>query len=499
MAPDAVRARPPSIIKDKDAGTVVEAFDVLSDLSGEPRTDDVSHATLTAEEERRVWQKIDMRLIPISTALYLVSYVDRGNIGNAKLQGLVTQLDMTGNRYNIALVRNVNVIVLLLKKCRPSRWIPGLALAWGIVEMAMGLVKTYPQFIGARICLGVTEAGLSPGIYYLLSLWYPRHMLSWRFGLFSSGATFAGAFSGLLAYGISFMSGTAGLLGWSWIFIIEGLLTIAVSIVAFITFVDLPETASFLTPKEREYVIDRLKDDNCSVGEEGSFRWRQIPEAVFDWKIVSGAFIDLSNAAPGYGVGLFLPFGYSAAISQLLSVPPYAIATAISIIGSHYSDRIRMRSPFIIAGLCVAFVGFGINISDASIGVKYFGLYLAVVGTFAGTPLIIAWMGNNAVGHYKRGVGIAMQLMFGNIAGIISSNVYRTEDAPRYIHGHIAEMGMLSMGLIVVPITAVIYARMNARRDAAQHEVEENSPSAPYTDEELKRMGDRAPGFRYTL
>ena len=60
-------------------------------------------------------------------------------------------------------------------------------------------------------------------------------------------------------------------------------------------------------------------------------------------------------------------------------------------------------------------------------------------------------------------------------------------------------MGMLSMGLIVVPITAVIYARMNARRDAAQHEVEENSPSAPYTDEELKRMGDRAPGFRYTL
>ncbi|KAJ8474823.1 hypothetical protein ONZ51_g6965 [Trametes cubensis] len=502
---------PPPANKEKDAGTVTETLDVvLTHISDEPVTNSSlpPPPNLTAEEEKRLWRKIDMRLIPISTALYLVSYVDRSNIGNAKLQGLITQLDLTGNRYNIVLTMFYLFYCLctipsnlLLKKCKPSRWIPGLALAWGIVATSMGLVKTYHQFIGVRICLGITEAGLSPGIYYLLSLWYPRHMLSWRFGLFCSGATFAGAFSGLLAYGISFMSGTGGLLGWSWIFIIEGLITVAVAILAFTSM----STPSTIPASEFAKVLTfRAEADNCSVGEEEAFRWRHIPEAVFDWKIISGAFIDLTNAAPGYGAGLFLPsiingFGYNPAISQLLSVPPYAIATAISVISCYYSDRTRMRSPFIIAGICVALVGFGINISDAPIGVKYFGLYFAVVGTLAVTPIIITWLGNNAVGHYKRGVGIAVQLMFGNIAGIISSNAYRTEDAPRYIHGHIAEIGLLSMGLVLVSTTALIYARRNARRDAEQREAGEGGISVQYSKEELKRMGDRAPGFRCTL
>ncbi|KAI0658150.1 major facilitator superfamily domain-containing protein [Cubamyces menziesii] len=416
---------PPPANKEKDAGTVTETLDVvLTHISDEPVTNSSlpPPPNLTAEEEKRLWRKIDMRLIPISTALYLVSYVDRSNIGNAKLQGLITQLDLTGNRYNIVLTMFYLFYCLctipsnlLLKKCKPSRWIPGLALAWGIVATSMGLVKTYHQFIGVRICLGITEAGLSPGIYYL---WVPpiasfllnrivNYPTDCRYGILATCS------HGALDYSVP---EPRGLLGWSWIFIIEGLITVAVAILAF------------------------TKADNCSVGEEEAFRWRHIPEAVFDWKIISGAFIDLTNAAPGYGAGLFLPsiingFGYNPAISQLLSVPPYAIATAISVISCYYSDRTRMRSPFIIAGICVALVGFGINISDAPIGVKYFGLYFAVVGTLAVTPIIITWLGNNAVGHYKRGVGIAVQLMFGNIAGIISSNAYRTEDAPRYIHG----------------------------------------------------------------
>ncbi|KAI0672087.1 MFS general substrate transporter [Trametes maxima] len=484
---------------------VVAAESVVSDELPLP-------PVLTAEEERRLWRKIDVRLIPIATILYLVSYVDRGNIGNAKLQGLITQLDLSGQRYNIALtmyylsysIFNVPAN-LVLKKFRPSRWLPGLTLAWGIVAALMGLVKTYPQLVIVRVLLGIAESGMSPGIYYLLSLWYPRHMLQWRIGLFWGGATFSGAFTGLLAYGISFMSGKAGLLGWSWIFIIEGLVTVAVALVAFIVFVDLPETATFLTPKERSFVIHRLKNNMSSAGEEEDFKWSHIPGALLDWKIVVVCIANIGVAGPLYGISLFLPsiingFGYTPAISQLLTVPPYIIATIIVVITSTYSDRIKMRSPFVLAGLALAFVGFAINVSNASNGVKYFGTYLVVIGEYETAPMIITWLGNNAVGHYKRGLGIGMIVMFGNLGGIISSNVYHAQDAPRYVRGHIAEMAQVAMSLALVAITALVYVRRNTRRDVAQREMEEKGMVRELTTEEVERkMGDRAPTFRYTL
>ncbi|KAI0356824.1 MFS general substrate transporter [Trametes cingulata] len=489
---------------------------------------------LTPEEEKRLWRKIDMRLIPIMTLLYLVSYIDRGNIGNAKLQGLLTQLDLNGQRYNIALtmfylfycIFNIPAN-LVLKKFRPSRWIPGMALAWGIAATLTGLVKNYPQLVGVRICLGAAESGLSPGIYYMLSMWYPRHMLQWRFGLFWGGATFSGAFSGLLSYGISFMSGTAGLLGWSWIFIIEGLVTIAAALLAFAgtsvhpdmptyiltrsrrrvlrqVFVDLPDTATFLTPEERSFVINRLKEDNSSVGEEERFEFRHLTEAIFDWKIIVGSITNISIVSPIYAAALFLPsiingFGFDPALSQLLTVPPYVVATVNVVLCSLYSDRIKMRSPFVLAGLVLTFIGFAVNVSDACIGAKYLGVHFVVIGAYLSAPIVISWLGNNTVGHYKRGIGIGMQVMVGNFGGLVASNVYHVQDAPRYIHGHIAELVLVGTGLVLVPLTAFVYSRGNNMRDAAQREAQARGMEVEYTVEQLKRMGDRAPDFRYTL
>jgi len=195
----------------------------------------------TPEQQKAVWAKIDRRLMPILALLYLFSFLDRGNIGNAKLQGLTTQLDLTGNEYNIALTMYFIPYCLfecpanlVLKKFRPSRWLPGITVTWGIIMTLMGLVKTYPQLVGVRVCLGVAEAGLFPGVVYYLTLWYPRHKLQYRIGLFFGAASVSGAFSGLLAFGISYMSGTRGLLGWSWIFILEGCATVGVGLLAFL-------------------------------------------------------------------------------------------------------------------------------------------------------------------------------------------------------------------------------------------------------------------------
>jgi sugar phosphate permease len=115
----------------------------------------------------------DLGLLPILTLLYLLSFIDRSNIANAKLESLTTQLHLTGNRYNIALsMYFVPYCVceclsnLFLKKFRPSRWLPGITLVWGLVMASMGLVKNYHELVAVRAMLGGVEAGLFPGVVY---------------------------------------------------------------------------------------------------------------------------------------------------------------------------------------------------------------------------------------------------------------------------------------------------------------------------------------------
>ncbi|KIM36238.1 hypothetical protein M413DRAFT_31834 [Hebeloma cylindrosporum] len=493
--------------------------------------------TLTSEQEAKLWRKVDLRLMPILALMYLLSFLDRGNIGNARLQGLQTQLHLTGNKYNIALTmffivmltlsillpRN-NVPVsptvyssvlpsrflaanirtatnhspsLVLKRFRPSRWLPGITVAWGIVMTLMGIVKNYPQLVGVRVCLGVAEAGLFPGVVYYLTLWYPRHILQFRIGLFFGAASLAGAFSGLLAYGISFMSGTQGLLGWSWIFILEGIATVAVGIIAFFVLVDFPATATFLTPEERSFIVFKKR-------EEEHFEMRHLWAAVCDWQVWLHILIYMSIIAPLYGITLFLPtiinsFGHSPAISQLLSVPPYVVATILVYVFAYFSDKLKMRSPFIILGLILCLIGLTINISNAPYGVKYFGTFFVVAGSYGAFPGIVAWLGNNLAGQYKRGIGMAIHIGVGNFGGAIAANIYRSQDSPRFLLGHGLELMFVGIGFIAVPVAVLTYLRINKKRDEAQGASMENGEVKKYTDQELREMGDRAPDFRYTI
>lgn len=105
------------------------------------------------------------------------------------------------------------------------------------------------------------------------------------------------------------------------------------------------------------------------------------------------------------------------------------------LIFAHYSDKLKLRYPFILAGLVMCAVGFAINIADVAIGVKYFGTFLVVAGSYAAFPGIVTWLGNNLSGQLKRGIGMAMQIGIGNFGGAIASNIYREQDAPRYILG----------------------------------------------------------------
>lgn len=172
---------------------------------------------------KKIHRKMDMRLIPMLTLLYLLSFLDRGNIGNAKIEGLSEDLNLTGSEYNWCLTAFFFTYAafevpsnMLLKKLRPSIWLPSIMVLWGIVMTLMGIVQNYAGLLSARIFLGVAEAGLFPGVVYYNTMWYTRYEVQVRQAYFFSAASIAGAFSGLLAYGISFMDGISGLEGWRW-------------------------------------------------------------------------------------------------------------------------------------------------------------------------------------------------------------------------------------------------------------------------------------------
>ncbi|KAL8907119.1 MAG: hypothetical protein Q9207_001611 [Kuettlingeria erythrocarpa] len=455
-------------------------------------------AEISGVDPKRVLLKMDVHLIPMLALLYLLSFLDRGNIGNARIEGLVETLNMTGPQYNWCLTVFFFTYCifevpsnLILKRLRPSIWLPSIMVAWGTVMTLMGVVQDFRGLLIARLFLGVTEAGLYPGVAYYITMWYCRTEAQFRQAMFFSAASVAGAFSGLLAFAIAKMDGVGGYEGWRWIFILEGILTVFVACVAFLTIYDFPETAQFLTESERAWVVHRLryqgsKDSGQMVAESEHFKWIY----VLYWGIV----------CPLYGTSLFLPsiireLGYTSSTAQLLTVPIYITAAVLAVAVAWFSDRSGQRSPYIFACMCVIGIGFIICLAASAHGgvpgVVYAGIFIAVCGIYPAFPGNVTWISNNLAGSYKRSAGMAIHIGMGNLAGAMSSNFYRTLDSPKYILGHALELGFVAVGLCAVVGLSWNYTRINRKKDQI--------PVGEYSDAENSEKGDRAPTYRYVL
>ncbi|KAF7714573.1 Uncharacterized protein PECH_008360 [Penicillium ucsense] len=461
-------------------------------------------------DEAAVLRKMDLRLIPMLSILYLLAFLDRGNIGNAKVEGLLEDLHMTGSQFNWTLTVFFFTYCafelpsnLMLKKLRPSRWLPLIMVAWGIVMTLMGIVQSYGGLLATRLALGIAEAGLYPGVAYYITLWYPRQRAQYRQALFFSAASVAGAFSGLLAFAIAKMDGIAGLGGWRWIFILEGLLTVAVAFVAPFAIHDSPETATFLTEQERAWVIHKLRTQNSADGrevvrDESTFKMQYVVDAFKDWQIWLGLLMYWGITCPLYGISFFLPsiikdLGYKSSTAQLLTVPIYITAAIVAVGAAWFSDKRKQRSPSILFFMSMIAIGFIIVISSTGRGVPgvvYAGVFIAVIGIYPAFPGNVTWLSVNMAGDYKRAAGMAIHIGLGNLAGAMSSNFYRAKDAPNYFMGHALELGFVVVGMIAVVIMRFTYKRINTKRDQLD--------PAQYPDDP-DSLGDRSPLFRYML
>lgn len=332
---------------------------------------------------------------------------------------------------------------LMMKFTRPSIWLTLIMISWSACMIGQGFVTSYSGLMATRVFLGLSEGGLFPGVNYYITQYYRREECGIRMAAFFSAATLAGAFGGILARGIAGMDGVAGLSAWSWIFILEGLLSILVSFTAYWLIQDYPQhSPKFLNSSEREEVVRRLqKDSGERLEDSQGFRKEYLSGALLDWKIWVHMVIFLAAFCPIYSFSLFSPsiikgMGYTSNNAQLMSVPPYVCACVFTIGSSYFADRLKQRGVFLIGFQLIALVGFGLLAGTRSVSAQYGGLVLAAIGIYTQIPLSMAWNSGNIRNSGKRAVGIAMQVMGGNCGGIVASYVYLSVDAPRYIQGH---------------------------------------------------------------
>ncbi|KAG8879740.1 hypothetical protein FRB97_001486 [Tulasnella sp. 331] len=323
-----------------------------------------------------------------------------------------------------------------------------------------------------RLSLGaLTEQlmHLAPGVNFYLTMWYRRQEQALRMAIFFSAATAAGAFGGLLSAAIANMDGIAGLHGWSWIFLLEGLLTVCISIGSYFVMHDYPATAKFLTKTERAHVVRRLNKDNSGLANhmDRRFFW----QAFFDYKVYLLVVVYLGLLIPLYAFSLFLPtiikgLGYSSTRAQLLSVPPYIGGCIMTILGGWYSDKYRMRGPFIIGFASIAIIGYAILLGTKSSGAGYAGAFIAALEVYPTIPVLVSWAGSNVGGDLKRGVAMALVIGIGNLGGVCSSFIYIADQSPRYPTGHGTVIGVLVMAIVFSAILMIDYKRINKRKMA---------------------------------
>ncbi|KAF4443383.1 hypothetical protein F53441_11432 [Fusarium austroafricanum] len=438
------------------------------DLSDETGTIDSSSSV----NEKALLRKLDLRLLPAVGILYLLSFLDRSNVGNARIEGMINDLHMSGNEYLTGLTLFfIGYVIfeipcnIILKRTTPRLWLPTLTIAWGIVATLLGIVHNKTGFFIARFFLGVTESGLFP----------------------ANGIE-----------GIGKMAGVVWENGWRWIFILEGIATVVVAVAAYWFIENYPDTSKFLTKAERSFIHERLHSDSDAIREE-KFSWAAVREAFKDpscWLYGLGFH---TMSLPLYTLSLFLPtiikdLGYKAAVAQLLTIPPYAVAFVTTLGVAVASEKLAKRAVFIAGSATVAAIGYIILLANTNPtsrpGVSYVGTFFAAAGIYPATALVLSWPAINVSGQTKRAIANAMQISIGNLGAVMGTQLYRSGDGPRFVVGHSMALAYLVANIAVATILGWRLKKQNQTRAVVSEEIK-------HVGEVEDWRGDSDPRWRF--
>ncbi|KAG2181945.1 hypothetical protein INT43_006870 [Umbelopsis isabellina] len=460
----------------------------------------IEYASFTKAQERALVRKYDLRLLPFLSFMYLFSSLDRSSVGNAVLDNFEQDLGMTGNQLNTAItIFYVGFLTfqipsnIMLKRYSAKVWLPFLMIVWGTIACCHAAAKNYAQLMVLRVLLGFFESGF-----------FKSYIQATRIAIFWGSTTAAHAFAGVLAFGILQMRGIGGLAGWQWLFLIEGIPTVLVSIVAFFYLPADSSKCSWLTEDEKVLAEERLRLEGSgghqSLGDLSSSNRQEAFAALKDWKVWLYMIIFFCGSVPNTSISNFLPtivsgMGYSNKLdANLMSAPPYVCAVAVVILVAHSSDRFSDRAYHAIGGAVVCLVGYILLVSITGNSARYGAVCLSVAGVFVINPIVNAWLTGNIAPGMKKSVATAMAVSANNAAGLVGSNIYLKSDAPNYIRGHTVNLGFTALFIVLVLLLRFLLWRENNSRQKQLSDLEDRK-----VVEDDTRFGDRRLEFRYAL
>ncbi|KAL8765409.1 MAG: hypothetical protein Q9209_007515 [Squamulea sp. 1 TL-2023] len=371
---------------------------VFQEFDGSPsrHASTASPALFSSSEEQTVTRKFDRHLVLFIALLYMLSFLDRSNIGNAKIAGMSDDLHLTSSQYEWLLWSFYITYVLfewmpiLYTILSPSTYIALCVLAWGTIASLQAIATSYASLCVLRALLGISEAAFSPGVPVFLAFFYKRDELAFRIGLFISAAPLATSFASSLAWLITRLSQDSPIAAWRMLFLVEGFPSVLISVFAFHLIPNSPGEAKYLSKRERRVAELRLGEGKRTISHESCgrrFKWTEVWETLRDPKFFLPTIIN--------------DMGYSTLSSQALCAPPYLVAFIAVLFTAFYSDKHKNRGMFICFHALLASAGYAMiaiaGIFKAGPMWRYWGVYPAASGFFSAVTLLITWTINNQV------------------------------------------------------------------------------------------------------
>ncbi|KAI2625670.1 MFS general substrate transporter [Hypoxylon sp. NC1633] len=452
--------------------------------------------------EIRVVAKLDLFLCPIIIALQLISFLDRGNIGFAATQGMTTDLNLVGTQLNTAVslfyplyILSEFPAALIVKRIGFNRVIPAAAASWGLCCLGNGFAKNFGDLVACRMLMGMFEGFLMPSLTLLLANWYKREEIGLRISYLFCAAAISSAVSGLIAYGILYMDGQAGLPGWRWLYIIEGSVTVAVAFLCYFVIPVSYTTAYFLNEDDRAVMRKRAELTEAYSGGKGHYTRAEFLMAIRDVKTWIHTVIQIMCLTILYGFSTFLPiilrfgFNFSVEQSQYLSIPVFFWGAIFYATCGYLSDRFSRR--FLACVICapLGMVGYSMLLGgqNLAVGVKYFACFLIATCVWTMGGANIAWLSTNTAPDGKRAASLGLAFSVGNLGGIISGQIYPQPMAPAYTLGHAWSLGAVCIAFCLWWVLRYIYYSRESLKESARGE----------STQEPVDFSDRAPTYKY--
>ncbi|KAI8099304.1 major facilitator superfamily domain-containing protein [Halteromyces radiatus] len=446
--------------------------------------------------------------------------MDRTNISNAVSDNLAANLGFTNDGVNTGtLLHSVLFTVVTLpnnaivKKVGAHLWIPILMSSWAIVTWAHIFITDFSSFLAVRAFISITEAGFIPSCLAYLTGFYTSRELLTRLAWFWGIQSFASAVSGLISFGVFRLAGIGGLYGWKWLFLIDGLFTQLIGLIAFLYLPSGPGKTStvlwgkkgWFTERERKIAVTRLvRDDLTKTEQMKKVQWSDAKLALLDTNLWTHLIITFLGVMPTTPIGTYLPtmirsYGFDVTTANLLTAPSYIISLIISIALARFSERFGYMGFISAIQVLWGTVGYlALEFVPPTTG--RWGMYAVALFT-ASTPffhgLHIAWMSANLAPIGKRTLALGAIIGFANICGVPGSQIYQTKDAPYYHTGNWVLVGITVACAILLIFQHFRYKYTNQYRERKWNAMTEDEKNNYLLT--TKHQGSERLDFRFDI